>query len=124
MSPVGANLDLDLIRPWIFPGRKYLTGWNSMKINQKTGLDPSGIPLNFESDLVHHLDTKIKENPNFPIYLLLLALPQRSCVLSEYSCISVMPKSSKGKHDCYHIKTNLWLKYQLCPLVATLAVAC
>ena len=44
--------------------------WNFMKKNQKMGLGPSKIPLNFESDLDQHLDTK-KTNLDFPIYTLL-----------------------------------------------------
>ena len=42
--------------------------------NQKMGLGPTYIPLNFESDLDHPLDKNIstyEENPNFPIYLLI-----------------------------------------------------
>ena len=34
------------------------TGWNFLKKNEKMGFGPTSIPLNFESDLDHHLNTK------------------------------------------------------------------
>ena len=47
------------------------------------GLGPTYIPLNFESDLDYHLDTKNAKSSDFPIYLLLYTLDEIS--ISECS---------------------------------------
>ena len=44
--------------------------------NEKMGLAQTYIPLNFETDLDHHLGTKISKIWLFPIYLSLRALAE------------------------------------------------